>query len=219
MKKNTSHISVILDRTGSMASIREETIAGFNAFLKQQQSEPGKATLTLVQFDSDDPYEVIHRFKPIKEIPLLTNETFVPRGMTPLLDAIGRGIMDLEKSLGSKKGAKKETKVIMIIITDGYENASLEFNHKQINKMIKEKKEKDNWQFVYLSADLSSVNMAIEQGFDRDAVMAFDKDKQGTDEAWQATSSRIADYRASRMEKVCYSPLDRSKQKIEQERN
>ena len=78
-----------------MHAIRDDTIDGFNALLKQQQAEPGAATLTLVQFDLQDPYEVIHRFKPIGEVPELTRETYVPRALTPLLDALGRGINDL----------------------------------------------------------------------------------------------------------------------------
>ena len=218
MKQSTTHITVILDRTGSMDSIRDDTIGGFNHFLEQQQAEPGKATLTLVQFDSQDPYEVIHHFVPIKKVPKLTRETYVPRATTPLLDAIGRGINDLESSLAAKKKNNKDTKVVMVVITDGYENASCEFKRSQIEKMIKTKQKKDNWQFVYLSADLSSINDALDHGFDRDAVMAFDKDAQGTDEAWRATSARIADYRAARIEKMAYCPEDRSKQKLEKAR-
>ena len=106
IKNDYTHISVILDRTGSMESIRDDTIGGFNAFLGEQKAQKGKATLTLVQFDSQDPYEVVHRFKPIKEVPELTRETYVPRATTPLLDALGRGINDLEKSLADM--AKKD---------------------------------------------------------------------------------------------------------------
>ena len=99
-----THIAVILDRTGSMESIRDDTIGGFNAFLNEQKQQPSKATLTLVQFDSQDPYEVIHQVKTIKEVPELTKETYVPRATTPLLDAIGRGINDLEKCLCGHEG-------------------------------------------------------------------------------------------------------------------
>src|ERR1035438_2609360 len=103
MKQDYTHITVILDRTGSMESIRDDTIGGFNTFLEQQKAEPGMATLTLVQFDTQDPYEVIHRFKRIQEVPALTRETFVPRASTPLLDALGRGINDLEAGIGQLK--------------------------------------------------------------------------------------------------------------------
>ncbi len=99
-KNDYTHITVILDRTGSMESIRDDIIGGFNAFLDEQQKLPGKATMTLVQFDSQDPYEVICRFAPVAEVPKLDRNVYVPRASTPLLDAIGRGINDLEASLG-----------------------------------------------------------------------------------------------------------------------
>jgi len=96
----------------------------------------------LVQFDSQDPYEVIHRFKPIAEVPELTRETYVPRASTPLLDAMGRGIIDLEKSLSELSEADRPAKVVMVVVTDGQENASREFRKEQIEKMIKEQIEK-----------------------------------------------------------------------------
>jgi hypothetical protein len=83
MKDGYTHISIILDRTGSMESIRDDTIGGFNTFLEEQKKQPGMATLTLVQFDSQDSYEVIHDFKPVDEILPLTRETYVPRASTP----------------------------------------------------------------------------------------------------------------------------------------
>lgn len=156
MQDSYTHIAVILDRTGSMESIRDDTIGGFNAFLKQQKSEPGLATLTLVQFDSQDPYEVIHQYMLLGMVPELTRETFVPRASTPLLDAMGRGIIDLEKSLAELKEGQRPSRVVMVIITDGQENSSREFNKKQIEKMIKAKQENCDWQFVFLSADLSA---------------------------------------------------------------
>src|SRR4030095_16541051 len=107
MKDGYTHISVILDRTGSMESIRDDTIGGFNAFLNARKAEPGSATLTLVQFDSQDPYEIVHQFKPLADVPELTRQTFVPRANTPLLDAIGRGVNDLEKNLADMAEADK----------------------------------------------------------------------------------------------------------------
>ena len=135
MRQDYTHIAVILDRTGSMESIRDDTIGGFNTFLKKQKAEPGTATLTLVQFDTQDPYEVIHQFKPIGEVPELNRETYVPRASTPLLDALGRGVNDLEKNLSEIKEEERPSKVIVIIVTDGQENSSREFRKEQIEAM------------------------------------------------------------------------------------
>ena len=100
MKKGYAHIHVILDRTGSMQSIRDDVIGGFNNYIEQQKHGPGVATLSLIQFDSQDPYEVVHDFMLLAAVPPLTAKTYVPRANTPLLDALGHGIADLQGRLG-----------------------------------------------------------------------------------------------------------------------
>jgi hypothetical protein len=209
MKQDYTHISVILDRTGSMESIRDDTIGGFNTFLKEQKVQAGTATLTLVQFDSQDPYEVIHRFQQIKDVPELTRETYVPRASTPLLDALGRGINDLEKSLAELKKKDRPSQVIFVIITDGQENSSKEFRKDQIEKMIKERTEKDNWQFAFLSADLAAIDDAINLGIHADAVLLFEKSGKGTHRAWDALSARTSDFRSKRKQKMGFNQEDR----------
>ena len=218
MKKNCTHITIILDRTGSMESIRDDTIGGFNAFLNQQKAEPNKATLTLIQFDTQDPYEVLHKFKPIEDVPELTRETFVPRAATPLLDAMGRGINDLENSLAEMKENEKPSRVIIVIITDGQENSSLEFRKDQIEKMIKEKQEKASWQFVFLSADLAAIGDALATGIHATSTMSYDKTARGTKEAWISASMRIAEYRSGRSKNVSFTEEDRAKQHSEKKR-
>ena len=116
---NHAHITVVLDRTGSMQDIRDDVIGGFNGFLAAQQAEPIPATLTLVQFDSQDPYEVLHAARPIAQVPPLTAETYVPRASTPLYDAIGRGILDLEATVARLPEAERPAKVVFVIVTDG----------------------------------------------------------------------------------------------------
>jgi hypothetical protein len=218
MKEDYTHVAVILDRTGSMESIRDDTIGGFNAFLKAQKAEPGLATLTLVQFDSQDPYEIVQRFKPLPEIPGLTRETFVPRASTPLLDAMGRGINDLEKSLLELTENKRPSRVVMVIITDGQENASREFRKDQVEKMIREKQEKANWQFVFLSADLGAIGDALQHGIYASSVLAHDKDGRGVGAAWASLSRSISDYRAARKEDVSFNEEDRAQQENEKKR-
>lgn len=215
MDQSYTHISVILDRTGSMEPIRDDVIGGFNAFLKEQKQAPGKASLTLVQFDSQDPYEVIHDFKAIAAVEPLTRETFVPRATTPLLDALGRGINDLESRLARMESADRPSRVVMVIITDGQENASREFRKEQITRMIRDRQEKDDWQFVFLSADLSAIQDAVEQGIRPASAMSFRKDKKGTTEAWKSVSSRVHDYRTGRTDQIEFTQEDRDQQDSE----
>ena len=218
MKADYTHIAIILDRTGSMEAIRDDTIGGFNAFLDMQKAELGLATLTLVQFDSQDPYEIVHRFKPLADVPKLTRETFVPRASTPLLDAIGRGINDLEKGLADLAEDERPSRVVMVIITDGQENASLEFRRDQIRKMIQEKQEKSAWQFVFLSADLDAIGDALESGIVARQTLAHDKDGRGIGAAWASLSRHVSDYRTGQAEDVSFTEEDRAQQKIEKKR-
>lgn len=218
MKSDYTHITVILDRTGSMEAIRDDTIGGFNTFLQQQKAEPGFATLTLVQFDSQDPYEIVHKFKALAAVPELTRATFVPRASTPLLDAMGRGINDLENTLADLREDVRPARVVMVIITDGQENASREFRKEQIQKMIQEKQEKSDWQFVFLSADLAALDDALASGVYARSAMAFDKSVFGIAAVWGAVSARIADYRASRTSAVSFTEEDRAQQDSEKQR-
>lgn len=202
MKPDYTHITVILDRTGSMESIRDDTIGGFNAFLQTQQAETGEATLTLVQFDTQDPYEVLHHFKPVAEIPELTRETYVPRASTPLLDAFGRGINDLEASLGKLPEAERPARVVFAVVTDGQENSSREFRKEQIEKMVKEKTEKHDWQFVFLSADLAAMRDAMGVGVHSDRMLHYQKTGQGTREAWSTLSKDLSEYRTAKKKQM-----------------
>ncbi|MFH1006169.1 MAG: VWA domain-containing protein [Candidatus Latescibacterota bacterium] len=209
MRQDYTHITVILDRTGSMESIRDDTIGGYNTFLKKQKAEPGEATLTLVQFDTQDPYEVIYRFRSIDKVPELNHETYVPRASTPLLDALGRGINDLEKSLSELKEEDRPSKVVVVVVTDGQENSSQEFRKDQIEKMVKEKAQKGSWQFVFLSADLAAIGDAMAVGIHADAVLLFEKNGKGSASAWGSLSERTSDYRSSRKEKIGFEQGDR----------
>jgi hypothetical protein len=218
MKQDYTHITVILDRSGSMESIRDDIIGGFNVFLDHQKAESGLATLTLAQFDTQNPYEIIHDFKLLAHIPALTRETFVPRAATPLLDAIGRGINDLESGLAKIQEQEKPARVVIVIITDGQENSSREFKKDQIDKMIKDKQEKNDWQFVFLSSDLAAVDDAIAQGFSHDSTMSFDASPEGTRDMYETTTQRISMYRSGLSDKVSFTEEDRAKQNSEKKR-
>ncbi len=218
MKKNYTHIAVLLDRSGSMDSIRDDIVGGFNSFLGEQTRGEGEATLTLVQFDSQDPYEVVHNCQPIGLVPRLTRETFVPRGGTPLLDAVGRLINDQEAVLARLKKASRPEHVVVAIITDGQENASREFNRQQVAAMIKAREEKSGWKFVFLSADLAAVSDALADGVQMQRAMAFDKTSQGTADAMGALSEKLASLRARKSVDPAFDAHDREKQQNEKRR-
>jgi Mg-chelatase subunit ChlD len=219
MQKNYTHITVILDRSGSMESIREDVIGGFNAFLREQQATEGRATLSLVQFDTQNAYEVLHNFKLVQEVAPLTPATYRPRAGTPLLDAMGRGIKELERQIIGMRSEDRPEQVLVVIITDGMENASQEFTHARVRQMILEKQELVGWQFVYLSADIGAVAEAVEQwGVRANRAMAFDKTAQGSQDAFASVSSNVRSMRRKERLDMEFSEEDRARHVSEQRR-
>ncbi len=148
-----TYINFVLDRSGSMGIIRDATIKGFNTYLKAQRLEPGKTRWTLTLFDSEDSQEVVFENYKGRDVPKLNDETYVPRGATPLLDAVGEA---LTRALAFTKAKDiRDTgfdRHIFVVMTDGYENASNEFSGGQVKELIK-KAEKRNWQVIFLGAN------------------------------------------------------------------
>jgi len=114
MRKDYTHITLILDRSGSMAEIQSDVVGGINSFLDGQRAVPGKCTLTLVQFDTQNPYEVLHDFRILGDVPPMKKEDFTPRGCTPLYDALGRGIVDLGERLSKISEVDRPEKVVFL---------------------------------------------------------------------------------------------------------
>jgi hypothetical protein len=183
--------------------------------VEQQKQGPGMVTLSLIQFDSQDPYEVVYDFKSLGETPQLTVATYVPRANTPLLDALGRGIADLEGRLGKLGEDNRPEHIFFVIITDGMENASCEYQRTQIEEMIKERTEKEKWEFVYLSADLGAIHEARQMGIMQDKSLFFDKSGQGMRRAMASASDRMLEKR--RHEKQAFGFIKEDRKKSEEE--
>jgi hypothetical protein len=130
MNKDLTDITLVVDRSGSMQQRREDAQGGVNAFVQQQAREPGDALLTLVQFDTE--YEIVHSGVPVQDVP---EYELVPRGLTALLDAVGRAINETGKRLSDMNEADRPGLVIFVITTDGLENSSQEFTRDQIKEM------------------------------------------------------------------------------------
>jgi len=150
--KDATHIAVLLDRSGSMEAVKDETISGFNYFLKEQKAAGDNASFTLVQFDSQST-DVVHEARPVRDVPNLNGDTYQPRGSTPLLDALGETINSTGRTLAAIPDPNRPDKVVFVVITDGEENASHKFTKSQVKEMIGHQTEKYNWQFIYLGAN------------------------------------------------------------------
>ena len=194
-QEKLTEIVCIIDRSGSMGSIRDDAIGSFNTFLKDQQSLSGEALMTIVLFD--DQYEIMHNGTRIGYVPPLTTKTYVPRGSTALFDAIGRTINDVKSRISRTEDQRKiPDNVIVAILTDGEENASTEFNLSQIESMIKNQIKKDQWNFVYLSADPKAFEDAGKIGIARNNVVRFEADSEGIQDCCRQMNAVCCNIRA-----------------------
>jgi hypothetical protein len=169
MKSKYTHIAILLDRSGSMQTIASDIIGGFNRFIQEQKTNnAGDMTLSLVQFDEDRDklcFDYVYNFTDIQNVSDLNNETFVPRGMTPLIDAACRLINETGQRLAAMPEEQRPEKVLFVTITDGHENASKEFRQQQLAEMTKHQEERYNWQFVYIGANQDAIQEALKFGF------------------------------------------------------
>lgn len=193
MDNDYTRIVVILDRSGSMSSVQDATISSFNEFVGSQKDLPGKAKLKLVQFDNQ--YEVSFD-NWIKEVPKLDRSTFVPRGMTALLDAQGRTISELGQELAATPENERPSKVMVVILTDGEENISKEYKLETIANMIKEQQDKYGWNFVFLAANQDAVKTAAKFNIRPQSAMTFNTSDAGLAGATYALNNYTKSFRS-----------------------
>jgi hypothetical protein len=204
----TTHLYVLLDRSGSMEAMRADVIGGFNHLIAEQQAAGDDARLTLVQFDSQDPQEVLVDAKRIGRARPLTMRTFVPRGGTPLLDATGRlihraSVREQERLILGKKPEL----VTVVTITDGEENQSTSYTRDAITKLVTAKQEA-GWTFAFLGAGLDAYAEAGGMGYDPRSVQAFAPDGRGAAAAFHSVSAAVAGRRAKVRAHEAYDAAD-----------
>ena len=185
-------VAFILDRSGSMTGREDDTIGGFNATLKSQRAENENILWTTVLFD--DRYEVIHDRRPIGKVKELTRKDYYVRGCTALLDAVGRTISHIA---GIHKYARPEDvpeKTLIVITTDGMENASREYTYEKVREMIEHEKEKYGWEFLFLGANIDAVGVAGRMGIAASRAATFINDDIGIQKNFEAVGSAMRSY-------------------------
>lgn len=189
--QNLTHIYFLLDRSGSMASIREATVSGFDAFIAEQREAPGSCRVTLAQFD--DEYEEVYADRELAAVPSLT---LTPRGSTALLDSLGRLVVTAGDRLAALPEDERPGSVIVGVMTDGYENASREWTHARIKALIEQQTRDYDWQFLYLGADQDAIEEGAKMGFAGSKSVTYSRGK--ADRVMAAMSENIRDYRTAR---------------------
>ncbi len=154
MKKDLSEIVIILDESGSMGSCKSDTIGGVNLFLENQKRIKGDVRVTLVKFS--DYYKIINDAIPLDQVAYLDDHNYTPSFSTALLDAVGKTINNLGKRFADTPETERPERIIFAVITDGYENSSREFTRSQIFQMVTHQKQKYNWEFIFLGADIDA---------------------------------------------------------------
>lgn len=210
--KNKTDITIILDRSGSMDSVKSDTIGGFNSFLSEQQKVEGEASLSLVQFD--DQYEVVYLDRALNSADKLTDATFQPRGSTALFDAVGRTINAVGQRLSSLPENERPDKVVLVVMTDGFENASREFNAAKISELINHQRNVYKWEFMFIGANQDAILSARELGIPAGVALTYAANQEGTQIAFSMAASKIKNYRVSgKAVELEFNEEDRERQK------
>lgn len=185
-----TEVVVILDRSGSMETIRHDMVGGFRRLIREQRAQPGRCVLSLYQFDTV--YEKCFEERDIDNVGDLVLE---PRGGTALLDAVARAINDVGYRLQNKPEPKRPGGVIVLIITDGHENASKFHSREQVRQMIAHQETKYAWKFLYLSADPAAFAAAHDLGIPLQQAAFFSHNAAGTGAMYGGISASIGSYR------------------------
>lgn len=195
MNAELTELVFILDRSGSMNGLEGDTIGGFNGMLTKQKNEGEQVNVTTVLFD--DEVEVIHDRFPIDIIEPLTDKDYYVRGCTALLDAVGSSIKKIENVQNRLPEAHKAGKVIFVITTDGLENSSVEYEYKDVKKMIEAKKEL-GWEFLFLGANIDAGKEAEKLGISRKRAVTYENDHEGVALNFKSVSNVIVKASKSR---------------------
>ncbi len=195
MKKGFTELVFILDRSGSMSGLEQDTIGGYNSMLEKQKKEPGEAFITTVLFDNS--YELLHDRINIKGIQPITDEEYYVRGTTALLDAVGKTIHKISNVQKHTSEDERAEHVMFVITTDGMENASQEFDYETVRAMISKQKSKYGWEFIFLGANMDAEQTAERFGIDKDMAASYHADGQGTALNYEVISSTVSSMRAS----------------------
>ena len=194
MKKNLTEMIFLLDRSGSMGSLTDDTIGGFNSMIEQQKKENGEAYVTTVLFNGT--HYMLHDHVDIKEVEPMTRSDYMAYGMTALLDAVGTTINSIGERLANTPEEERPEKVIFVITTDGYENDSREFTRDKVKEMIEHQQNKYSWVFMFLGANMDAVAEAGKYGISSSYAATYTASDVGTDALYCCTSKAISNLRS-----------------------
>lgn len=193
MKKGLTELVFIVDKSGSMSGLETDTIGGYNAMLKKQEEVEGDCVVTTVLFNNR--YELVHDRIDLRAVSAITTKDYQVGGTTALIDAIGRTIDKIGNAQKHTAHDYRAEQVMVVIITDGEENASREYSAKAVKKQINDCQRKYGWEFVFLGANIDAVETAGQFGISPDRAVDYLADQEGTRVSYQAMAETVKDFR------------------------
>jgi len=190
MKKGLTELVMILDRSGSMGGLEQDTIGGFNSMIARQKKEDGEALVSVVLFDHEN--DVICDRVDIREVEPMTEKQYYVRGTTALLDAVGGAIHHIGLVHKYAREEDRPEKTLFIITTDGLENASRHYSYDDVRKMIERQKERYGWEFLFMGANMDAVAEAARFGIRRSHAVTFENDSLGQELNYKVMSDAIS---------------------------
>ena len=200
---NYTALMLIIDRSGSMSSIRDDMVGGLTTLVEEQKKQPGLLTISVVSFDNQ--VELQHQMATPDSVAIQLE----PRGGTALYDAIGFGLNTLQADVDALPDHAKPETVQVVVVTDGHENASGEYNGVTVKNLVTEKTKDHNWDIVFLGANQDAVMKAAELGIERDRSMTYGANPDGVSSASESLNRYVSDRR--RGGATSFSPEERRK--------
>ena len=191
---NWTEIICILDRSGSMGGFEDDTIGGFNAFLERQRAVDGRARLTLVLFD--DRYELLCKHTDLENVEPLSAKSYFVRGSTALLDAVGKSVNEAKGWIDGAHPDERPENVIVLVVTDGYENASKEYTGMQIRDLVAAT-QADGWEYVFLGADIDAFQVTHDLAMAQGSSSRVPKSAEGIREAYGKLHRAVSSMRTT----------------------
>lgn len=193
MRKNLTELVFILDRSGSMSGLEKDTIGGFNSFIEKQKKEEGECLVSTVLFD--DYSDVIYDRVPLNKIEPMNDKQYFVRGCTALLDAVGGAIHHIGNIHKYAREEDRPEKTIFIITTDGMENSSRKYSYQKVKDMVERQREKYDWEFIFLGANIDAVEVAGRFGVREDRAVRYECDGEGTELNFSVLANAVSKIR------------------------
>ena len=190
MRKGLTEVVFILDRSGSMSGLEADTIGGFNSLIEKQRKEEGEAYISTVLFD--DQTEVLYDRVPVAKVEPMNDKQYYVRGCTALLDAIGGAIHHITNVHKYAREEDRPEKTLFIITTDGMENASHKYDYRKVQQMVERQRDKYGWEFLFLGANIDSIQVAGRFGIHADRAINYVSDEMGTELNFRVLSNTVS---------------------------